>query len=69
MEIPQKINLAAAKVAKESNTIVILDLGGKDELMDRNILPYLDYISPNETELLKIFGHDFKDHDHPDHPI
>ena len=33
---------------------MILDLGGKDEGLDWRILRYIDYISPNETELEKI---------------
>ena len=30
MEIPQKINLEAAKLAKEAGKIVVIDLGGAD---------------------------------------
>jgi hypothetical protein len=32
------MNIAAASIAKQSNTKVILDLGGKDEALDINIL-------------------------------
>ena len=59
MEIPQSVNIEAARLAKESGKIVIMDLGGKDEPVEKNILQYLDYISPNQTELTKIFGADF----------
>lgn len=55
MEIPQWVNLAAAKVAKASETQVVFDLGGKDEAVDQKMLQYVDYISPNSTELDKIF--------------
>lgn len=69
MEIPQQMNLEAAKLAKESGKIVIMDLGGKDEQVIKEILPYIDYISPNETELSKIFGPDFKNIDAPEKDI
>ena len=54
------MNLEAARLAKQSQTTVILDLGGKDEPLVKEILPYLDYISPNQTELIKIFGPEFE---------
>jgi len=33
---------------------VILDCGGRDDPISENLLNYLTYISPNETELLRI---------------
>ena len=50
-EIPQRVNIAAAKVAKEHGVKVIMDVGGNDELMSKEFLANIDYISPNETEL------------------
>lgn len=50
-EIPQRVNIAAAKVAKENGVKVIMDVGGNDELMSKEFLANIDYISPNETEL------------------
>lgn len=49
------MNKAAAVLAKKNNSLVILDLGGKNEALDVHILPYIDFLSPNETEIKKIF--------------
>ena len=53
-EIPNSVNLLAAKYAKSKGKIVILDCGGRDEPLQSDLLANLDYISPNETELLRI---------------
>ena len=53
-EVPDHINLAAARIAKENKDaerIVILDMGGTDAPIGAELVSYLDYISPNETEL------------------
>ena len=53
-EVPDHINLAAAKIAKENKDeerIVILDMGGTDAPISGDLVSLLDYISPNETEL------------------
>ena len=54
--------MAAAKIQHESGDIVVLDLGGADEVLenDGEILKYVDFVSPNETEIQKIFGMDYK---------
>ena len=57
-EIPDHVNAIAAKVAKEAGTLVILDMGGRDEPLSRDLLQYIDIISPNEVSLLP----DFSDH-------
>jgi ribokinase len=49
------VNKAAAILAKNCNSLVILDLGGKNEALDVDILKYVDFLSPNETEIKKIF--------------
>ena len=54
MEVPKYMNLEVAKLAKENGTKVCYDLGGKDELVDTEILDYIDVISPNETEINKL---------------
>lgn len=69
MEIPQQVNIEAAKLAKEHGKTVIMDLGGKDEPIAKQILEYIDYVSPNETELPKIFGSDFSNIDQPENEI
>jgi len=44
----------AAKYAKANNCKVILDMGGKDEPLDKELLFNIDVISPNDTELRRI---------------
>ena len=53
-EIPENINLAAARIAKENGCKVILDMGGKDSPLSEELLECIDIISPNETELLRL---------------
>jgi len=53
-EIPEFVNVIAARVAKEAGTLVILDVGGRDEPLSDELLNYLDIISPNETELERV---------------
>ena len=55
-EIPDNVNAIAAKVAKEAGTLVILDMGGRDEPLSRDLLQYIDIISPNEVSLLPGFS-------------
>lgn len=37
---------------------MILDMGGKDEPLDKDLLANIDVISPNQTELGRILGTD-----------
>ncbi len=60
-EIPEFVNVLAAKVAKEAGTMVILDVGGRDEPFSPDLLSYVDIISPNETELIRVIGKKPKD--------
>jgi len=53
-EIPEYVNVIAARVAKEAGTMVILDVGGRDELLSHDLLEDIDIISPNETELERV---------------
>jgi ribokinase len=53
-EIPMSINLAAAKYAHSQSKIVILDCGGRDDDIPEELLDNITYISPNETELLRL---------------
>lgn len=55
-EIPEFVNIAAAKVAREAGTTVILDNGGRDEHLSEELLSLVDIISPNETELYRVIG-------------
>jgi ribokinase len=53
-EIPEFVNAIAAKFAKENGVMVILDVGGRDELLSKDLLANVDIISPNETELERV---------------
>ena len=57
-EIPEKINILAARCAKEVKTheiTVILDMGGRDEQISNELVDLCDIISPNETETERLF--------------
>jgi sugar/nucleoside kinase (ribokinase family) len=43
------VNVIAARVAKEAGTLVILDMGGRDEPLSEELLKNVDIISPNEV--------------------
>jgi ribokinase len=51
-----KINILAAKHAKQHGKLVMLDCGGSDEEIPKELIENLDFISPNSTELLRIDG-------------
>jgi ribokinase len=58
------VNILAARVAKESGTIVMLDIGGRDEPLSEELLNLVQLISPNETELDRVTGmkaHNFEE--------
>ena len=46
------MNFIAAKIAKEAGTMVILDVGGRDEPFSTDLLNYVDVLTPNEVLLL-----------------
>lgn len=48
-EIPEYVNVVAARTAKQAGTLVILDVGGRDELLSKDLLEQIDIISPNEV--------------------
>lgn len=50
------MNILAAKYAKAYNCKVILDMGGQDTPLARELMENVDIISPNETELDRILG-------------
>jgi ribokinase len=63
-EIPEFVNIAAAKIAKEAGTKVLLDIGGRDEPLSDELLSLVDILSPNETELDRVTGikaHNFEE--------
>ena len=54
MEIPQDAILWAAKRAKELGKTVILNPAPAPDSISDELLSYIDYLTPNETELLKL---------------
>jgi len=53
-EIPHLVNLRLAKAARELGVPVIVDVGGEDRKMERDLLECCDYLVPNETELERL---------------
>lgn len=65
-EIPNFVNQRLARAAKKRNVPVILDVGGEDRKMDRELLECCDYLVPNQTELDRLsswFADDNIQHD------
>ena len=48
-EIPDEVNLSAAKFAKAYNKTVIFDMGNRDNLLSEDLLKVIDIISLNES--------------------
>ena len=61
--------MIAARIAKEAGTMVILDVGGRDEPFTEELFRYVDILSPNETELIRVLGKKPNDQEEQDHEI
>lgn len=55
-EIPDRVNVLAAQAAKNSDVPVILDCGGVEAPIPRELIDCVDILSPNETELARLTG-------------
>lgn len=55
-EIPDRVNIQIAEVAKSAGVPVILDAGGVDAPIPGELLSLVDIFSPNETELARLTG-------------
>jgi len=55
-EVPEAINLAAARIARAQAVPVVLDVGGDLSPIAADLLDCADVVSPNETELAAITG-------------
>ncbi len=55
-EIPDHVNRAVAHTARAAGVPVLLDCGGADEPLPGDLLPLLDVVSPNESELARLTG-------------
>ena len=53
-EVPQEMNVLAAKYARANNCKVLLDMGGADTPLDRELMENVDIISPNSTEFNRV---------------
>ena len=69
MEVPQSINILAAKYVFKNIMIFIkiikmnqaekfsmLDCGGRNDIIEQELLDNLTFISPNETELERLIN-------------
>ena len=65
-EIPSFINLRLANIAHELSIPVILDAGGEDRLIEKELLQCCDYFIPNETELSRLVKHYYTKNDDDD---
>ncbi|KAH7651921.1 Ribokinase/fructokinase protein [Dioscorea alata] len=55
-EIPDHVNLQVAQVARRANVPVILDVGGMEGAISKELINVVDILSPNETELARLTG-------------
>jgi len=53
-EVPNFVNVRLAMAAHKVNIPVIVDVGGEDRPMSRDLLECCDYLIPNETELERL---------------
>jgi len=53
-EIPAEINFVVAKTASEVGVPVMWDSGGEDRKIPDDVLPFITYLCPNETELARL---------------
>lgn len=63
-EVPPYVNRAAAKLARSLGVPVFMDVGGTDAPLDEELMPYLDVVAPNESELAFISGVEIPRDDH-----
>lgn len=52
-EVPESVSIAAAQAAHAAGVPVILDAGGDETPIADELLRYVTYLSPNETELAR----------------
>lgn len=55
-EIPDAVNLEAAKIAKSADVPVVMDAGGAEGPIPDELLQCVTVLSPNETELARLTG-------------
>jgi ribokinase len=55
-EIPDRVNALVTKAAARAGVPVMWDTGGDDRAVPGELLPLIEYLCPNETELARIAG-------------
>lgn len=56
-EVPERVNLIAARVAREVGVrTIVLDAGGSHDPVSEELLSLVDYVAPNESELAGMAG-------------
>ena len=55
-EVPEGVNLVAARAAAAAGVPVVLDAGGADDPLPDDLLRLITVLSPNETELARLTG-------------
>ena len=56
-EVPERVNVIAATVAREIGVrTIVLDAGGSFDAADEALLALVDYVAPNESELAGMAG-------------
>ena len=48
-EVPEEVNIAAAQIAKSAGKLVVLDVGGGEGGIAKELLQLVDIVSPNEV--------------------
>jgi len=55
-EVPESVNVKAAKCAHDNQVTVILDMGGRDDPISNELVSLCDVISPNQTEVRRLLA-------------
>eukprot|EP00357_Protocruzia_adherens_P034192 CAMPEP_0114994958 /NCGR_PEP_ID=MMETSP0216-20121206/13442_1 /TAXON_ID=223996 /ORGANISM="Protocruzia adherens, Strain Boccale" /LENGTH=315 /DNA_ID=CAMNT_0002358905 /DNA_START=21 /DNA_END=968 /DNA_ORIENTATION=- len=55
-EIPEEVNIIGAKIAREAGKMVVMDAGGMEKPISKEMLNNIDIFSPNETEFERVFN-------------
>jgi sugar/nucleoside kinase (ribokinase family) len=55
-EVPEAVNVAFARAAAVAGVPVLLDAGGEDSPLGPPLIGLVDYVAPNELELLRLTG-------------
>lgn len=55
-EVPDHVNALVTKTAAQAGVPVMWDTGGDDRALPDDLLPLIEFLCPNETELARIAG-------------